>query len=157
MPSCLTLSNIRYVSRAKLSNSGKGIAPSPTFRCSRYWKGSLQVALDYGRQLYFLLMCSLVFQFKVSYSRICCIPFLLLKFQLNNIFIGLIYSLFHYILRSFQVFYFHFVGYQHLSALLLFPWIFAKRLHLRRYLLKFTNLLRSKLVSVHFVYSWHMC
>ena len=52
---CLTLSNIRYVSRVKLSNPRKGVAPSPTPQCSSYWKGSLLVALDYGRQLYLLL------------------------------------------------------------------------------------------------------
>ena len=33
---CLTLSNIRYVSRIKWSNPGKEIAPSPTPRCSNY-------------------------------------------------------------------------------------------------------------------------
>ena len=33
---CLTLGNIRYVSRVKRSNSGKGVAPSPTPRCSSY-------------------------------------------------------------------------------------------------------------------------
>ena len=32
----LTLSNIRYVSSVKLSNPGKGKAPSPTPRCSSY-------------------------------------------------------------------------------------------------------------------------
>ena len=47
-------SNIRYVSTVKWSNPGKGVAPSPTPRCSSYWKGSLQVALDYSRQLYLL-------------------------------------------------------------------------------------------------------
>ena len=31
---CLTLSNIRYVSRVKWSNLGKGVAPTPTPRCS---------------------------------------------------------------------------------------------------------------------------
>ena len=41
---CLTLSNIRYVSRVNWSNQGKGVAPSPTPRCSSYWKGSLLVA-----------------------------------------------------------------------------------------------------------------
>ena len=51
IPPCLTLSNIRYVSRVKWSNPGKGVAPSPTPRCSSYWKGSLLVALDYGCQL----------------------------------------------------------------------------------------------------------
>ena len=54
IPSCLTLSNIRYVPGVKWSNQGKGVAPSPTPRCSSFWKGSLLVALDYGRQLYLL-------------------------------------------------------------------------------------------------------
>ena len=30
--------------KVKWSNPGKGVVPSPTPRCSRYWKGSLQVA-----------------------------------------------------------------------------------------------------------------
>ena len=51
--SCLTLSNISYISRVKWSNSGKGLAPSPTPRCSSYWKASFLITLDYGRQLYF--------------------------------------------------------------------------------------------------------
>ena len=52
IPPCLTLSNIRYISRVKWSNPGKGVAPSPAPWCSSYWKGSLQVTLDYGHQLY---------------------------------------------------------------------------------------------------------
>ena len=32
------------------------VAPSPTPRCSSYWKGSHLVTLDYSRQLYFLLI-----------------------------------------------------------------------------------------------------
>ena len=36
MPVCLTLSIIRYGSRVKCSNPGKGAAPSLTFRCSSY-------------------------------------------------------------------------------------------------------------------------
>ena len=55
MPPCLTLSDIRYVSRVKWSNPGKGVAPSPAPRCSSYRKGSLRVALDYCSQLYFTL------------------------------------------------------------------------------------------------------
>ena len=54
IPPCLTLCNIRYVSRAKWSNSGKEVAPSPTLWCSSYWKGSILVALDYGRRLTFI-------------------------------------------------------------------------------------------------------
>ena len=45
LPPCLTLSNIRYVSRVKWSNPGKGVALSPTPRCCSYWKGSFMVAL----------------------------------------------------------------------------------------------------------------
>ena len=47
---------IRYVSRVKWSNPGKGVAPSPTLRCSSYWKGGLLVALDYRRQLHFFYL-----------------------------------------------------------------------------------------------------
>ena len=52
IPPCLTLRNIRYVSRVKWSNPGKRVAPSSIPWCSSYWKGSLQVTLDNGRQLY---------------------------------------------------------------------------------------------------------
>ena len=55
IPPCLKLSNIRYVSRVKWSNPGKGVTPSPTSQCSSSWKGSLSVALDYSHQLYFFL------------------------------------------------------------------------------------------------------
>ena len=54
IPPCLTLSNIRYISRVKWSNPWKGVAPSPTPRCNSYWKGSFLVTLDYGRQLFLL-------------------------------------------------------------------------------------------------------
>ena len=36
IPPCLTLSNIRYVSRVKWSNPRKGVVPIPTPRCSSY-------------------------------------------------------------------------------------------------------------------------
>ena len=49
----LTLSIIRYLSRVKESNPGKGVASSPTPQCCSYRKGSLRVTLDCGRQLYF--------------------------------------------------------------------------------------------------------
>ena len=49
MPPCLTLSIIWYGSRVKWSNLGKGVAPSPTPRCSSYRKGNLRVILDHGR------------------------------------------------------------------------------------------------------------
>ena len=40
-----------HIKWVKWSNPGKGVASSPTHRCSSYWKGSFPVALDYGRQL----------------------------------------------------------------------------------------------------------
>ena len=39
--------------KGKVEQSREGVAPSPTPWCSSYRKGSLQVTLDYGRQLYF--------------------------------------------------------------------------------------------------------
>ena len=39
----------------KRSNPSKGVAPSPTPHCNSYWKKSLPVALDYGRQLSLLI------------------------------------------------------------------------------------------------------
>ena len=38
MPPCLTLSIIRYGSRVKWNNPGKGVAPSPTHWCSKLSK-----------------------------------------------------------------------------------------------------------------------
>ena len=55
IPPCLTRGIIRYISRVNWSNLGEGVVPSPTPRCSSYWKGSLRVALDNGRQLYLLI------------------------------------------------------------------------------------------------------
>ena len=55
----LTLSIIRYVSRVKWSNPGKGVAPFSTPRCSSYLKGTLLVALDNGCRL--LHQCNLCF------------------------------------------------------------------------------------------------
>ena len=52
IPPYLTLSVIRYISRVKWFNPGKGVAPSPTPRCSSYWKESLRVGLNYSHQLY---------------------------------------------------------------------------------------------------------
>ena len=54
------LSIIRYGSRVKWSNRGKGVAPFPPPCCSSYRKGSLRVTLDYGRQHYFLLYLPLI-------------------------------------------------------------------------------------------------
>ena len=52
MPPCLTLSIITYISRVKLSNPRKGVAPFPTLQRSSYCKESLRVTLNC--QLYLL-------------------------------------------------------------------------------------------------------
>ena len=52
MPSCLTLSIIRYGSRIKWSNPGNGVARFPTPWCSSYWKWSYRVTLNCYRQIY---------------------------------------------------------------------------------------------------------
>ena len=40
--------------KGKVEQSREGVAPSPTHWCSSYRKGSLQVTLNYGRQLFLL-------------------------------------------------------------------------------------------------------
>ena len=59
MPPCLTPSIIRYRSWLKWGNPEKGVAPSLTLWCSSYLKGSLQVILYSGRQLYWYIYLSI--------------------------------------------------------------------------------------------------
>ena len=56
IPPCLTPSIIRYVSRVTWVNPGKGVAPFSTPWWSSLGKGSLRVTLDYGHQLYLLMI-----------------------------------------------------------------------------------------------------
>ena len=53
--SLLSTQHYKVRIKGKVEQSRKGVAPSPTHRCSSYRKGSLRVTLDYGRQLYFTL------------------------------------------------------------------------------------------------------
>ena len=41
--------------QGKWSYPGKGVVPSPTLQCSRYWKGSLRVAFDHSQIIYIYL------------------------------------------------------------------------------------------------------
>ena len=72
MPPCLTPNLISCVSGVKWSNPGKEVLPSPTPRCSSYWKGILRVSLDYSHQLDQLIIIS-------NFLWTCCI-------FVNNIF-----------------------------------------------------------------------
>ena len=56
IPPYLTLSILRYGSRVKWDNPGKGVAPSTIPWCGNCPKGSLLVTLDYGRQLIFFIL-----------------------------------------------------------------------------------------------------
>ena len=74
---CLTLSNIRYVSKVKCSSPGKGVVLSPTLRCSSYYKGSLLVALRLRSPtlLYYYLMIvstQMVTAKSIRYYRVIC-------------------------------------------------------------------------------------
>ena len=56
--------------KGKVGNPGKGVAPSPTPRCSSYWKESLLVALDEGRQLYFYTQLYIKYSYLIqNYSH----------------------------------------------------------------------------------------
>ena len=46
MPPCLTLSIIRYESRVKWHNPGKGVAPSPTPQCNSFENEALRSPLN---------------------------------------------------------------------------------------------------------------
>ena len=97
MPPCLALSIIRYRSRVKWSNPGKGVAPFPTPWFNSYWKGSLWVTLDCICQLYFTFF---FFFFLFSESIHCDLDLLYSnthlkkkkQFTLNNFFINSCYE-----------------------------------------------------------------
>ena len=68
MPPCLTLGIIRYGSRVKWSNPGKGVAPSPTHWCSklskrepsghpRLWSPTLLYFIYYKLMYKFIYIC----------------------------------------------------------------------------------------------------
>ena len=58
--------------KGKVEQYREGVAPSPTPWCSSYRKGSLRVTLDYGRQLYFLLIFKLRAYAKVNCLKLNC-------------------------------------------------------------------------------------
>ena len=67
MTPCLTLCIIRYATRIRRINPRKGVVSSPTPRFSSYWKGSLRVALDYGRLTYLLYIYMYIYAYINTY------------------------------------------------------------------------------------------
>ena len=69
--SLLNTQHYKVQIKGKVEQSREGVAPSPTPWCSSYWKGSLQVTLDYGRQLknmlLKLLLCLILFCYSFWY------------------------------------------------------------------------------------------
>ena len=61
-PALLSSQNYKVRIKGKVEQPGYEVAP-PTPRCSSYWKGRLRVALDYGRQLYLLLLIIIIIGF----------------------------------------------------------------------------------------------
>ena len=70
--SLLNIQHYKLDIKGKVEQSREGTAPSSTFRCSSFWKGSLLVALDYGyllnlfqwKEQYYLLFDFLWFTFQ---------------------------------------------------------------------------------------------
>ena len=65
IPPCFTLTIIKYVSRVKWNNLGKGIPPFPTPQRSSKRKESLWVALDYSQRLYIYIYIYIYIQCKL--------------------------------------------------------------------------------------------
>ena len=109
VPPCLTLSNITYVSRVKWSNPRKGVALSPTLRCSSYWKRSLRVVLDYGRQLYFFhLLLNILFYFIIHFMLFLFISFYVFLFIFLFLFLLFIVSWFIWFIFTFSIYFLFF-------------------------------------------------
>ena len=102
MPPCLTLSIIRYGSRVKWSNPGKGVAPSPTPWCSSYRKGSLRVTLDYDRQLYFTYIYIYSGEFLGVGVYVCQI-FILFKSDFSSFFFLILQRVIQLSLKSYSI------------------------------------------------------
>ena len=71
MPPCLRLSIIRYGSRVKWSNPGKGVAPSPTLWCSKLSKREPSGHPRLWSPFYFLHVCMWIYAYIYLYLRVC--------------------------------------------------------------------------------------
>ena len=61
--------NLRIEGRVDPSMESSSAHPYPTPQCSSYWKGSLLVALHYGRQIYLLYFVREDEFFKIFYRK----------------------------------------------------------------------------------------
>ena len=100
IPPCLTLSNIRYVSREKWSNPGKGVVPTlhlgvVAIEKGAFWSPSTMVA----NFTYFWLICkywiNLLTLVKTDNSKLCTLIRTKMLFKLYSVFIVFISTLVH--------------------------------------------------------------
>ena len=70
LPPCLTLSIIRYGSRVKWSNPGKGVAHSPTPWCSSYRKGAFGLPSTKVANFTLLTILRLKNIYSISYTQL---------------------------------------------------------------------------------------
>ena len=90
---CLALSIVRLGSRVKWRNPGKGVASSPTPRCSSYWKGSLGSPLTNVANLTIIVCKQMIpsllnrIWHKITYKGWYAIK----PIQLNNIYLCIFY------------------------------------------------------------------
>ena len=75
--------NVRH--RRKWSNPGKGVVPISTPWCSSYWKGSLLVTRNYGRQLYLLTFAEIIQEYSNYKWRFLFFVFNPIKFNYKKI------------------------------------------------------------------------
>ena len=76
IPPCLILSIIRLGSRVKWNNPGNGVAPSPTPRCSSYWKGSLRSStllisnyMVLSNNYYLIVICLPLYDYMITVNN----------------------------------------------------------------------------------------
>ena len=97
----LTHSILRYGWRVKLSNPRKGVAHSSTPWCSSYWKGSLRVTLDYGRQLMCINLYFLINEYIWTRTRRQTHKSIYLSIYLSCLLASIYYSIFFNILFTY--------------------------------------------------------
>ena len=90
--------------KGKWSNPGKRVAPSQTPWFSSYWKGSLRVILDYGRQLLYKYIYMFLFIYIYVYMYVLIYTYIYVLFIYIYIHMFFIYTyIYIYFFSSYNV------------------------------------------------------
>ena len=65
--------------KGKVENQEKGVAPSPATWCCSFWKGRLQIVLDYGHHLYIY-----IYIYRYIYTRVRRTPYTLFLVEVGD-------------------------------------------------------------------------